>query len=394
MSGELNIQVPLRSGDYTVLAWYSEWTPEVHKARWLVRRSWPPGFRYMEDLSLPGFSDRKQTVQRAEEWMQAGPLLKGDTVHKRTRAKESLGRLLSYRLVEGTFTGACRLTARGRAALKARGHECPASFKSHCSKVFDDHGLLPVRGHNARIDFDDDIRGRLPEAYLVRHGQPLPDDVTTWDLMLREYSEDSYKGSGTLTAASARLTVASGNRYLNGSLREHHQFVSLTVQSEHGRRSVFECSLSMEGLADLLVSNSTVPVTIDYYIGRDGMARSEPAPPPVSVTRRMEERIARGNQDLQNRVKEAMDLLDTAKMGKRAKDEILNVLGLVVRDVSTHGAFVAQQAMEEISSVAESMMTVMSEKARLSGVGPAGLLVGGSKPTTTLLLEGATEDKS
>jgi len=391
-NNKLNIPVPLRKGDLTVLGWYAAWTPEVHKAHWSVRRSWPPGFRYMEDLSLPGFSNREQTVQRAEERMQAGPLLKGDTVQKRSKAKDALSHLLTYRLVEGSYTGGCRLTARGRAALKVNGLDCPEVFKSHCPKIFDDHSLLPVNGHNVRIDFDDRSMGRLGDAYQVKHGEELPDDKTTWDLMLREYSEDSYRGSGTLTGASARLGVVTGSRYLNGSLREHHQFVSLTVQSERDHQEVLRCSLSMEGLADLLVSNHNVPVTIDHYTGQDGMSRSEPAPPPVSVSRRMRERIKRGNQDIQNRVKMAMVLIENAKMGKRAQAEILDVLGLVARDVPTHGAFAAKQAMEEVSSVAESMMTVMAEKVQLSGQGPAGLLLGGQEPTPTLLLEGSGEE--
>ncbi len=48
--------------------------------------------------------------------------------------------------------------------------------------------------------------------------------------------------------------------------------------------------------------------------------------------------------------------------------------------------------MEEVSSVAESMMTVMTEKAQLAGQGPAGLLVGGQEATTTLMLEGTSKE--
>ena len=388
MTDNLNIPVPLDIGDLIVLEWYAAWTPKVHEADWKVRRSWPPGFRVMEDLSCPGFADRDNTVANAGMKMSAGPLLRGDTTATRSGAKSRLPRLLSYRLIEGTAWGASRLTARGRAALKVHGRECPDFFKSHCPKIFDDHNLLPINGVNVRLDFDDKIMRRLPEGYQVGHREALPDDKTTWDLLLREYSEDSYRGNRTLTGASAHLSICSTTgMYLNGSLRNHHQVVTLNVQDEGSSRHVFECSLSLEGLADLLVSNGHVPVTLGYFVGTDGMAYSRPAPPPVSVTRRMQERIARGTQDIQNRVAQAAAMLDAAKMGKRAKDEILDLLGLVARDVPTHGAFAAQQAMEEVSAVAESMMTVMSEKAQLAGQGASALRIGGRAPSTALLLE-------
>jgi len=388
MTTDLNIPVPLRRGDITVLAWYAAWTPEVHKAHWSCRKVWPPGFRYMEDLSCCGFSDREQTVERAEERMQAGPLFKGETPRNRHKARASLRRLIEYRLVEGHPSDACRLTARGRAALKARGQDCPDSFKSHCPGIFDDHNLLPIKGHNVRIDLMDDVMIRHHDEYKVKHGEALPDTKVTWDLMLREYSDDDYRGRGTLTGASAGLRICqTTNRHLNGSLRSHGQYVALTVQSETGRK-VVECALSLEGLADLLVSNSDVPITVDFYRGKDGMSRTEPAPPPVSVSRRMNERIARGNQDMQGWINKAADLVEGTKMGKRAQAEILKLLGLAKRDADSHGAFAAEQAMEEVSSVAESMMTVMSDRMELTGQGSGGLLIGGVEPTTTLLLEG------
>jgi len=385
---ELNLPVPLYRGDITVLSWYAAWKPEVHEAHWDVRRAWPAGFRYMEDLSCPG-SRCGQTVERAEERMQDGPLIKGDTRHRRNGARGSLHRLLEYRMIEGHTSQACRLTARGRAALKIRGLDCPDFFESHCPEIFDDHNLLPILGRNVHIDMMDRVMSRLPPEYKVDHDEPLPDNKTTWELMLREYSEDDYRGSGTLTKASAGLRICSTTgRYLNGSLRNHHQYVSMTVQTETGHR-VVECALSLEGLADLLVSQSDVPITVDYYTGQDGMSRSEPAPPPVSVTRRMRERIARGNQDIQGWIDKAALLVEGTKMGKKAAAEILHLLSLAKRDADGHGAFAAQQAMEEISSVAESMMTVMGDRA---GQGSAGLLVGGEEPTTTtLLLEGSIE---
>ena len=46
--------VPLNSNDLEVLSWYADWTPGIHRADWDTRRSWPPGFRYME-MRAAGF---------------------------------------------------------------------------------------------------------------------------------------------------------------------------------------------------------------------------------------------------------------------------------------------------------------------------------------------------
>ena len=122
------------------------------------------------------------------------------------------------------------------------------------------------------------------------------------------------------------------------------------------------------------------------------MQRSYPAPAPVSVSRRMRERIRKGNRDLQGWIEKAKATINDTKMGKRAKAEILRSLDLALRDADAHGAFAAQQAMEEVSSVAESMMTVMADKAALAGTDPGGLLVGGNVPTPRLLTDGTDAD--
>jgi len=388
MSDELNIPVPLTRGDLIVLAWYAAWTPEVHKAAWRRRRAWPPGFREMADLSCPD----RNSIANAEEEMKDGPLLKGDTPHKRVGARRVLRKLLEYRLVEGNQWNACRLTTRGRAALKVHDEDCPAYFKSHCPKIFDDHSLLPVNGHNVRLDTMDKVMGRLDGEHQVAYGEALPDTKATWSLMLREYSEDDYRGSGTLTGASAGLRISSTTgRHLNGSLRSHHQYVTLTVNDPDEHR-VLEAALSLEGLADLLTSSSDVPITIDQFRGRDGMLYSRPVPPPVSISRRVQERVARGNQDLQRWIRKAIDEVGDTRMGKRASAEITRLLELALRDADAHGSFAAQQAMEEVSAVAESMMTVMGERMQLAGQGSAGLLVGGEEPSTALMLEGPVLD--
>lgn len=390
MADRYNIQLPLTQDDLTVLAWYAAWSDKVYNANWDLARRWPPGYRQMRDLSCPGFSDRRNTVANADHTLTAGPLLRGDTVQKRSGARKRLHNLLAWRLLEGHPSRACRLTARGRAALKMYGMDCPEMFKSP-NVVFDDCDLRPRKGETCHIDFDDNVMGRLPSGYDVPHGELLPDNQTTWELMLTEYSEDSYRGKGTLRGACAGLRpVSSTGTYLNGSLRTHTSYITMEIRAENSPRAICEVAMSFEQLADLLVSNSDVPVTVTYFTDGEGMLQTHNAPPPVSVSRRMKERISRGNQDITNRVEQAITLLDAAKMGRGAKEEIRRILELVARDVPTHGAFAAQQAMEEVSSVAESMMTVMAERAAALPGGFAGNLLGGV--STTLMLEGTMED--
>lgn len=370
-SARVALPIPLSKNMLTVLAWFAEWTPPIHKLDWRNRRTWPPGFRYMADASSPYGDNKLEDMVDDESYP---PTLPGETGIKRNKARALLSRLLAYRLIEGAVWSACRLTARGRAALLTKGMECPSSFETHCKQIFDDHSLLPRKGVNVRLDMDDTLMQRLPEAYRVGHKELLPDDSTTWTLMLEEYGEDTYRASGSLNGCSVRmLETSTTGRFLNGSLRKHHRFISVQVTDED-RRVVCEMALSLEGLADMLVSNHNVPITLDSFTGPDGMRRSLPIPPPVSVTRRMEERIGRGNQDLRNRLESLRQQVDMSNMGKRLRAALLSDLDIAIRDCIGHGAWATQQAMEELSSVAESMVTIMHDKAALATLEPAALL--------------------
>ena len=374
----LNIPVPLTRDDITVLSWYAAWTPEMHRASWNSSRRWEPGFRYMADCSGWG------KLEEAEKLHSDPPALRGEEGSQRSAARGLLGKLLSYRLLEGHSCMACRLTPRGRAALKSHCRDAPDAFMSHCPDIFEDYNLLPtIDGVFFRQDFMDKAMGRLGEEYQGRLGTLLPDNKKTWDLMLAEYNEGDHAGRHTLTGARATLSTASANdKNLNGSLRNHSMFVRLSVSApDHGE--VLAMSMSLEGLADLLVSNMGVPVTLDRFNGRDGNVYQQPAPPPVSVTRRMQERIARGNQDIQNRIRTAMEQVREAKMGKKAQAAILFDLELALRDADSHGSHAVTMATEEISSVAESMMTIMTDQAESTG----GFL-GNIDPSIRGLIEG------
>lgn len=360
--------IPLTLNDLKVLEWFSEWTPEVHKADWKNRRAWPPGFRAITDCST--YSDK---IRWAQLTLAMPPELTGDKPGRPITAKLLVPRLLSFRLLEGDWNCA-RLTARGRAALLFHGMACPSAFKSHADNVFDAFDLRPILGKNVRLDFDDRIMKRLDPVYLeARRGDHLPDDKQTWGLMLEEYSADSYRSSGGLTGCSARLTIASTGprgKALNGSLRLHNSYPTLAITDDNGR-TVTEISMSFEGLAELLVASHNVPVTVDAYNGPDGMIRSLPVPDPLSISRRVRERVKKSQQDAVRWVKEASELIENGRIGKKLQAELLQKLELAERDFLSQGAYPAQQAMEEVSSVAESLMTIMverSQNAQLLGV--------------------------
>src|SRR5262245_35470507 len=82
------ILVPITDEDLTMLEWFAAWTPEVHRANWMVRRTWPPGFREIADTSVRGYHDANQVAAR-----KADPPIAG--------GRSFVPRLLAYRLVEG-----------------------------------------------------------------------------------------------------------------------------------------------------------------------------------------------------------------------------------------------------------------------------------------------------
>ena len=384
-----DILVPLNKNDLTVLAWFAEWTPEIHKAAWGYRRRWPPGYRAIADVST--HNHKKHEKARADKSFP--PVLVGEETDRfggggptaPTLAKgRYIPKLLTYGMLEGTWNCA-RLTGRGRAALKLNGRDCPDFFESHDGgTIFDDHDLLPQKGINIKINFDDTTMGRIPEVYKeTGYKGHLPDDETTWRIWLAEYQDKDYMGWSSNNRCAARLSVTSGQRPLNGSLRLHTRYPTLHVEDGDGR-TVVELAMSFEQLAEILVGQGSTPVTLDYYWDRDGMQQQNRVPPPVSISRRVKERVKRGAQDAHGWINEAAELLNKAKMGKKAKAEIIDKLGLAIRDTGGLGAFAAQQALEEVSMVGESMLTIMSER-----IGANPHLLG--QPVTTNMLLGSPE---
>jgi hypothetical protein len=352
---EAAILVPLSERDLDLLQWFGEWTPEIHRATketYSYRRTWPPGWRQMYDTGVT--DQRKWSEARRDKAM--GPLR--DDGGRPVNGPGTYMTLVAYRLLEGSQRQA-RLTPRGRAALLYHGRPCPDFFKSHCPEIFDDVDLRPRWTTN-------DMMERLYVSGRPEHlsrGDLLPDERETWRRMLIEYREGAYHGRHTLTRGTATLTrFSSTGTYLNGSLRKHSGGLTISVSSDDDR-GILEMDLSLEQLADLLTNRGSVPVTLGHFWGPDGMARSEPAPPTISVMRRMKERIRQRDEtmdeDIQRMTDEISSLVEKNRLSKKLGERLSRLL---VGARSFDASWVVHQAVEEISQTVESLLTVASER--------------------------------
>lgn len=367
----LDVLVPLQPQHLDMLEWFGQWTPEVHRVLWEVRRSWPPGYRGVSDLSVH-YQDK---IDKAVRLMTAPPPSCFKVGPSRTLD------LLRYELVEG-YPGCARLTPRGRAALKHHGRACPDAFVSHAPDVFDAVPLLPVA-----------LRGMYQpgDRNCLVDGTQLPDTPESWAAMLAEYREGDYRGRNTITRATASLVVGSSTgMVLNGSIRMHHRLVTVAVSNNAGDH-VCEFSLSFEQLADLLTSNSSVPVTLGTHIGRDGMLREEPPPPFVTATQRMQARLEQGTNRTTAQVRAVMAKVEASTLGVKAKADLLHDLQVVLNCGDSGHAYAVQQATDEMSQAVESLFTLALDRAELSGAGPLALKV--AEKTRALLASEAGEER-
>lgn len=348
--------IPLSRQDLDLLEWFAQWTPEVHRANWKVRRTWPPGFRESADTS----------VHRLQQEAAARMADTGD--------RRSFGRirdkLLPFRLVEGTITCA-RLTPRGRAALKLYGRECPESFESHCPEIFDDVSL--------RVVFQEDFTVTHLENLKSRYdwGEVMDDTAETWSACLAQYNENVYsqRGSGQ-SATVAMLKGHSTGQPLNGSLRLHSDVITVRVRN-NDHREICDFQLSLEQLADMLTSNGDVPCTVNSYFGPDGMRYSEPAPPVISAYERMQARLENQTDSQADRLAEIITTVEGLKMGKRAKEALLHDLRVAKNLGIKNHAYAAEQTLEEVSQVIEGAGTILQDRLKNGTLLPGGGVLGG-----------------
>ena len=153
------------------------------------------------------------------------------------------------------------------------------------------------------------------------------------------------------------ITIASGCRYLNGSMAEHQHFVNLEVTGPDGRLLV-RVGMSPEQFAAAISTRSLVPCTLDTYWSKgEGAVRlRERVKTPESIIDRMRQRLrgSIGKQD--GDLKAIVDTLAERKgkpLGKKDQDELVRALKNVLERRVGSTAFVVEQAMEEGSKLAE-----------------------------------------
>ena len=311
--------ITLSENALNILEWLGEWTVEIHKAVWGIRKRWEPGFREIGDND--GYRGREKAV--AELSLCNVPSVRHVVLEE----------LLPHRLVEGVYR-CCRLTPRGRAALLLNGRKCPDVFVSHCDTIFDDVSLLPTEG--------------VPNSW---GGVKGPDTMETWVKALLNLKESIYGTLSSEHTAPVQMSRLNGITNLNGVLRESDRCIRLEVRSS--ATSVCEILLSSAQLTDMLTSNMPIPCTLAGFAGKNGMWYEEPATPPISASDRMKARLAMSEAKVDETISEIYSMVQEAKLGKKAKTDILHTLSVLARNSDANRGFVVQQALEEVSEVIE-----------------------------------------
>lgn len=363
---DMEILLPVSEAGLDLLEWFGQWTPDTHKANWDAARAWGPGWRSMvsdlkyKDKETVADYFKRMLVPQLPLGLMANVSAAGRTLRKLKDPYATAIQLTSYGLLEGDQT-LYRLTPKGRAALKVAERTVPDFFRSHCPEIFDEVTLLPrvCRGGDL---FD-----------LGALGDDLPDMDSTWYKMLRLYP--GGRVHGTQRRASFQVSPVTGrNIYLQGSLRAHSRALRLTFESNTGH-TILEAMLSSEQLMEAMTSQTSTYVTLDRYVGYDGMPRSEPCPPPIPIGKRMEHRMHDSNRTAFARIAELRASLEGAKMGKKAKKDVLDQLDILENNWPKDTAFAVTQAVEEVSSLMEQAVTIAQEKQAGALADPDGFAV-------------------
>lgn len=172
--------------------------------------------------------------------------------------------------------------------------------------------------------------------------------------------------------SSVHLTMASGQRFLNGSSVAHSNYVRLTVNSPDGRELV-EVALTFDQFASMLVSSMETPCTVDtYWSVTDRCVRlQEVVKPPESVGARMRQRLDTRLDDMRTKLQNMEAELDAQiasgkPMTKTKLQELRKAISIYASHYDSNRDFTVLQAQEEVSSIVEQAAASIAWQHRLS----------------------------
>lgn len=156
---------------------------------------------------------------------------------------------------------------------------------------------------------------------------------------------------GTISLAMAQSTKT----YLKGSDIPHLSVVHIEVCSDNG--TVARILLSMDQFVRFLVSNTRVPCTLEAYVGKDGKMTKEVVEPPVSIKRKMKDRLGDVEQEFHNRLtdlsKTLKDIQDGhIKPGKKVIDALAMDVDVLKSHHMANREYVLERSQEELEHLA------------------------------------------
>lgn len=172
--------------------------------------------------------------------------------------------------------------------------------------------------------------------------------------------------------STVQLSITSGQRYLNGSSVQHHNWVHFEVRSPDGRKIVDVC-MTFDQFAAFLVSNMATPCTVDTYwsITDECVRLQEVVKEPDTIHARMEQRLGDRLDDMHERLNAITDELDEQiaagkAMSKTKLAEIRKALDVYKSHFGSNRDFTVLQAKEEVSSIVEQAAATIAWQHKLS----------------------------
>lgn len=251
-------------------------------------------------------------------------------------------------------------------------------YESEARRIAAKHGIDKFHPYHQIVICEDDIRkwvatfdknrsmeqvAEAKRSQVHDHEQHCYPGTDTQDPKLDSSKYKIHKNRNQYDLDKSESTigihVASGNRYLNGSMVKHHHYVRIEFNTPDGRRYGEVC-LTFDQFASALVSNSSTPCTWDNYWGieKDSILLREVVHKPQSIDERMAERL----NDRLNSINERFDALQAKldekiesgkAMSKTNLAEVRRELDLLRSALQENRNFTVEQSREEVTSIVE-----------------------------------------